>query len=165
MPPTEYSPGPPPKEAIDFFKAKRIEPAFSYQDVWNEEHAHAFTVAKLMDRDLLAEVQSALLEHLEGGHAYKDFAKRIKPILQAGGWWGEKEVTDPVTGETFVSQLGSPHRLRTIYHTNMRVARSVGQWQRIERTKNLRPYLRYRLGPSERHRPEHVAWDGIILPV
>jgi predicted AlkP superfamily pyrophosphatase or phosphodiesterase len=29
---------------------------------------------------------------------------------------------------------------------------------------DLHPYLMYRIGPSVTHRPEHAAWDGLILP-
>jgi hypothetical protein len=28
----------------------------------------------------------------------------------------------------------------------------------------LHPYLMYRIGPSARHRADHVSWDGLILP-
>jgi hypothetical protein len=47
----------------------------------------------------------------------------------------------------------------------MRVSRSAGQWQRIDRTKKTLPYLVYYLGPSANHRDEHVGWAGTILPV
>ena len=47
----------------------------------------------------------------------------------------------------------------------MRSARGAGQWDRIQRTKKLMPYLIYELGPSSDHRPEHEAWAGTCLPV
>jgi len=70
-----------------------------------------------------------------------------------------------VTGEKQLARLGSPRRLRTIYNANMRSARAAGHWADIQRGKRLQPYLLYELGPSENHRPEHVAKEGIILPV
>ncbi len=63
------------------------------------------------------------------------------------------------------AQLGSPRRLRTIYDANLRSARAAGQWERIERTKAAFPYLEYRLGASEQHRPHHADKEGLILPV
>ncbi|MDH5184890.1 MAG: phage head morphogenesis protein, partial [Gammaproteobacteria bacterium] len=69
------------------------------------------------------------------------------------------------TGEEKDVQLGSPRRLNTIYRANLRSARAAGQWERAQRTKKSHPYLLYELGPSEQHRPEHVAWAGVILPV
>ena len=35
----------PPKESLDWFKAKGLKPAFDYRDVWKEEHANAFMAA------------------------------------------------------------------------------------------------------------------------
>jgi hypothetical protein len=61
-------------------------------------------------------------------------------------------------------QLGSDRRLRTIYDTNMRTARSAGQWDRIQRTKRAMPYLLYTLGPSREHRAEHLKWANLCLP-
>ena len=46
----------------------------------------------------------------------------------------------------------------------MRTARSAGQWERVQRTKATHSMLVYELGPSERHRAEHEAWAGTILP-
>ena len=46
-PKTGFSfPGPVPREALDYFRAKDLRPGFDYRDVWGSEHAHAFTVAK-----------------------------------------------------------------------------------------------------------------------
>jgi hypothetical protein len=74
-------------------------------------------------------------------------------------------MTDPATGETREVQLGSDRRLRTIFDANLRTARAAGQWERIERTKAVLPFLRYRLGASETHRPHHEDKAGTILPV
>ena len=37
-----------PRQALEYIRNKKLRPAFSYKDVWNEEHATAFTVAKAM---------------------------------------------------------------------------------------------------------------------
>lgn len=157
-------PGPVPKEALEFFRAKGIRPSFSYLDVSSEEHALNFTVAKSTGFDILADVKAALAKHLDGGGTLRTFSRELTPILQKKGWWGVREVEDPQTGETVTAQLGSPRRLRTIFRANMRSARAAGQWARIQRTKASHPYLLYRLGPSREHRDEHVAWDGTLLP-
>ena len=44
-----------PKEALDYIKNKSLKVGFSYKDVWNEEHATAFTVAKAMQIDVLSD--------------------------------------------------------------------------------------------------------------
>ena len=157
-------PGPVPAEALEFFRAKRLRPSFSYLDVSAEEHALEFTVAKSAQFDILDDVRGALREHLAGGGTLRTFEKQLTPILRAKGWWGRKQVTDPETGETVEAQLGSPRRLKTIFRSNMRAARAAGQWERIQRTKAALPFLLYRLGPSREHRDEHVAWNGTLLP-
>lgn len=155
----------PPKEAVDWFGAKRLRPAFDYREVWAEEHASAFTVAKAMRLDLLADLKTAVGDALAEGKTLAEFRKELTPTLQAHGWWGKQLRTDPVTGKVRAVQLGSPHRLRTIYRTNMRTARAAGQWQRIERRAESHPYLLYQLGPSKEHRVEHEGYAGLVLPV
>lgn len=157
--------GPLPKEAIDFLSAKRLRPGFDYRDVWREEHAGAFTVAKMTELDMLSDTRDSLVEALKKGSTLRDWSKQITPELQKRGWWGVQEAVDPLTGRKGLVQLGSPNRLRTIYNANLRTARQAGQWDRIKRTQVTHPYLLYQLGPSARHRPQHVAWSGLLLPV
>lgn len=155
----------PPKEALDWFRAKGMKPGFDHRDVWREEHATAFTVAKATKMDILSDIRSEVDRALAEGRTFRDFAKDLKPTLQKKGWWGEKEMLDPATGKKRMVQLGSTRRLKVIYETNMRTARSAGQWERIQRTKGGLPYLLYQLGPSRVHRPEHVPFHGLLLPV
>ena len=157
-------PGPVPREALDYFRAKDLRPGFDHRDVWGAEHAHAFTVAKAVQLDILDDMREAVEAALAEGKTFRQFSKDLTPILQKKGWWGEKEQIDPKIGEERRVRLGSPRRLRTIYRSNLRAARAAGQWQRIQRTKDTHPYLLYELGPSERHRPQHVAWAGTLLP-
>ena len=157
-------PGPAPREALEFFKAKRLRPSFSYLDVAAEEHALGFTVAKSTGYDILGDVKDALEEHLQGGGTLRTFEKELTPILQEKGWWGEKDVTDPETGGKRLARLGSPRRLKTIFRANMRSARAAGQWQRIQRAKRTHPYLLYRPSSSRERRDEHRGWVGTLLP-
>lgn len=155
----------PPKEAVDFFRKKGYKIGFHWQDVWHEEHAYAFTVAKAMRNDILQDIRAAIDDAITEGVPFKEFAKRLEPTLADKGWWGQKEMTDPLTGEHKLVQLGSPRRLHTIYHTNMRSAYAAGHWQRIQRTKKTRPYLRYVAVLDNNTRDQHREWHGIVLPV
>ena len=112
----------------------------------------------------LADIREAVEAALAQGQTFREFSKDLTPVLQKKGWWGEKGQIDPKTGKERRVLLGSPRRLRTIYRSNLRAARAAGQWQRIQRTKQTHPYLLYELGPSEQHRPQHVAWAGTLLP-
>lgn len=157
--------GPDP-DALAYLKAKGWKPAFSHKDVWGEEHAYAFTVAKATQMDVLRTIRTELEKAQAEGLPFEAFKRRLAPRLQELGWWGEGEVPDPKAGGAKrTGQLGSPQRLKTIYEANIRTAHAAGQWARIERTKAALPYLLYELGPSVRHRPEHAAKRGLVLPV
>ncbi|TAN58808.1 MAG: hypothetical protein EPN20_15940 [Magnetospirillum sp.] len=150
---------------LAFLKHKGWRPAFSYKDVWGEEHAFAFTVAKAMEMDVLTAIREALEKALAEGIPFERFKTELEPRLREMGWWGVKRVDDPLTGKKVPAQLGSPRRLKTIYWANLRSARSAGQWERAQRTKAGLPYFIYCLGASEHHRPEHAAKSGLILPI
>ena len=158
-------PGPEPEEALRYFREKGLKPAFEFRDVGPEEHAHAFTVAKAMELDLLADVKAEVSRYLADGRTLEQFRRDIEPLLRKRGWWDRKKVVDQRTGKEREVQLGSPWRLRVIYRSNLRAARAAGQWERIQRTRKTHPYLRYALGSSREHREEHVAWAGTLLPV
>jgi hypothetical protein len=159
------SPGPIPKEAINYFNNKVSVPGFDYRDIWKDEHAHSFTVAKAMQLDVLDSIRGALSKALSEGQTMRDFSKNLTPELQRLGWWGKSQMMDPLTGDVVPVQLGSPRRLKTIFNANMRTARAAGQWERAERTKKALPYMLYELGPSIEHRQEHVEWHGVCLPI
>ncbi|WP_288507399.1 phage minor head protein [uncultured Treponema sp.] len=125
-----------PRQALEYIRNKKLRPAFSYKDVWNEEHATAFTVAKAMQLDVLSDIKGAVEKAIENGTTFEQFKKELKPTLMQKGWWGKKKMTDPLTGETIAAQLGS----------------------------DLHPYLMYRIGPSLRHREQHVRWNNLIRP-
>ena len=154
----------PPKEALEYFRAKGWKVGFDHRDVWRQEHAYAFTVAKAMELDVLQTIRGEVDKALAEGRTLRQFQRDLEPMLQRQGWWGVKELRDPVTGELRPVQLGSPRRLRTIYRANLRTARAAGQWERAQRNLRTHPYLVYRLGPSREHREQHVAWDGLVLP-
>lgn len=152
------------REAIKYFESKGLRPTFSYLEMQRDEHNKALTVAKMMDMDMLQDVHDSLTHAMKKGWTYEEWSDRIIPILQANGWWGRQEVTDPVTGKTIIKELGSPHRLKTIFRTNMQQAYMVGRWQQIMQTAKERPYLRYDAIDDSRTRPKHRKWDGTILP-
>lgn len=153
----------PPDEAIAFFRQKGYQVGFDYRDVWQQEHAGAFTVAKAMQVDLLADIRAQVDAALVNGTTLADFSAALRPNLVKRGWWGRATMTDPVTGEATEVQLGSPRRLKVIYDTNLRTAHAEGQWQRIQAAKAALPFLMYDHTPSAHERPEHKAWDGLVL--
>lgn len=156
-----------PREAITFFRSKGYAnqlTRFDYRDVWQEEHARQFVVAKAMQDDVLVAIRDAIEQALVDGTTYTDFRDQLKPKLQSLGWWGKGIERDPVTGELKEVQLGSMHRLRTIFHTNVSTAYAAGRWARLSGSTLLR-YLEYHQIDRPTARDEHKPFDGIILPV
>ena len=153
-----------PRAVTDYLKNKGLKPSFSWLDVWAEEHAFAFTVAKATQINVLTDIREELQRALDNGLPFSEFQKQLKPRLKARGWWGDQDVVDPKTGKKVKARLGSPRRLQTIYSANVRTARSAAQWERIQDNKDIQPYIIYKLGPSENHRPLHKDKENIILP-
>ncbi len=86
---TNVSIGPmPPEKAIKWFKSKGYALGFDWRDVWKEEHAIAFTVAKAASIDLLQDIRGELEKALVSGETFESFQKNLKPKLVARGWWG-----------------------------------------------------------------------------
>ncbi|MCI5075560.1 phage minor head protein [Oricola sp.] len=156
----------PPREAIAALRARgmTLDASFAWQDVYAEEHAAMFTVAKSAGYDILDDIWATLLASLEDGRTFREFAADLEPVLRARGWWGKETVTEPQTGETRVIQLGSPRRLETIFGVNMRVSHAAGHWSRFERMKAERPFLRYVAILDERTRQSHAALHNLVLP-
>lgn len=154
-----------PEEAIKYFRQKGYKTSFDWREVWQEEHATAFTVAKATRLDILQDIRGAMDNAIADGTTFETFQSQLTPTLQKKGWWGIKEMEDPKTGELRDVQLGSARRLRTIYDTNLRSAYSAGAWERIQRTKQTRPFLRYVVVDDNRLREKHRGWQGTILPI
>jgi SPP1 gp7 family putative phage head morphogenesis protein len=155
----------PPTEAIGYFTAKGLQTSFSYTDMIGRANDHAFTVAKMMDVDLLSQVRASLDSALANGTSFGEWKRGIVPILQSAGWWGEADMVDPLTGQTVKAQLGSAWRLETIFRTNMQTAYAAGQWRQIQEQAQFAPFLMYDAVDDFRTRPAHRAWDSTVLPV
>lgn len=154
-----------PEEAVAHFRAKGYHVGFDWRDTEAAEHLHSFTVAKAMEVDLLADIRAAVDRAIAEGVTFEDFRAELEPLLIRRGWWGRREMRDPLTGELREVQLGSPRRLRTIFDTNLRTAYARGAWERIERNAATMPYLLYDAILDTRTRPDHRAWDGTVLRV
>jgi hypothetical protein len=159
----DIKPGPVPVETLRYWAQKGLKPSFHWSDVWRQEHDAAFTAAKVLRLDVLEALRDELDTAIAEGVPYEQFVREVQPRLSKLGWWEPHEVVDPETGKA--AKVDPPRRLALIYETNMRTSRAVGQWERIERNAKLRPYLLYQVGPSKRHREQHLAWHGLLLPV
>lgn len=155
----------PPPEVLDYFRLKDLTPRFSWQDVWGQEHAHAFTVAGVTETRVLSEFKAAIDKAIAEGIGFEKFRADMQARLTPHGWWGPHQVADPAgRWKGKIVDFSRPQRLQITFWSNVRAARAAGQWNRIQRTKRVLPYLLYVRSTAERKRPEHLRWAGTILP-
>lgn len=154
------------REVTSYFDGKTLKPAFSWLDVFNQEHAYSFTVAKAVELELLTSFRNVTSTAITGGYGFDAWRKDMAAELQRLGWYGPRMVSDPtgVDPDRMVD-FSSDRRLRTIFWSNMNSARAAGQWERAQRTKRGLPYILYVRTTSGDPRVEHLAWVGLILPV
>jgi len=156
-----------PQNALKAFRTRLAQPTpeYSWLDLWQHEHANAFTVAKTAGHDVLGDIGKSLDDAIAKGETFETWSRKLIPTLQDKGWWGTGPALDPETGAMVESRLGSLRRLDVIYDTNLRQSYAAGRWLEIERNKTDVPYLMYKHNFSLHPRAEHEAWDGICLPV
>ncbi len=154
--------GLPPAEAISYLKGKGFTFSWDWQDVWQEAHTKAFTVAKALRLDVLQDIHAELVKAKETGTTFRDFKKNLQPMLEAKGWWGRQLVGDGQGGAESV-QLGSPWRLKTIFETNMQTAFEAGNYKQNLENASDRPYWMYSAVGDKRTRPAHNALNGLVF--
>lgn len=150
-----------PADAIAYFKAKGYAISWNWWDVAENARAKAFWVSKATRQDLLQDFRDALTSTLEEGWTEREFIRALEPKLKAKGWWGKQVIVDS-DGNAEVVQLGSPHRLRTIYRTNKFSAYQCGRLQRDRERAQQRPYWQYLAIMDSRTRPSHASLNGAV---
>ena len=138
-------------EAIAFFRQKLNLPTAGWTDLWRGEHSRAFTIAGALRDDLLADFRTAVDKATADGITLEDFRKDFDRIAATYGW-------------SYNGARG--WRSRVIYETNIRTSYQAGRYQQMTDpdVRRYRPYWRYRHGDSVHPRPQHLAWDGLVLP-
>lgn len=150
----------PPAESIAYLESKGLRVTFNWAEMLDEAHARAFTVAKAMRLDVLQDIRSGVLDALTQGKTLRQFEQELTPLLQAKGWWGKQIVVDG-QGQARQVQLGSPHRLKTIYQTNLQSAYMAGR-MKSQQEADAFPYLMYVAVMDGRTRPSHAALNGKV---
>lgn len=151
----------PPERAVEYLQAKGLRITAGWRDMVPAAHAGAFTVAGVLKGEVLQDIRSALQDALASGKTYEDFLKRLRPQLKAKGWWGIPH--DPETGEVLQGRAMTPHRLRTVYQTNMQSAYMAGRYKAQLENADQRPYWQYVAILDSRTRPRHRELNGRIF--
>jgi len=151
-----------PKAAIDYLKTKGYAITWNWQQMLDQAHDQAFTVAKAMRLDLLSDIRESLEKALQEGQTLKQFSTELQPVLEAQGWWGKQVIVDS-EGTAELVQLGSPRRLRTIYQTNLQSSYMAGRKASMEETAETHPYWMYIAILDGKTRPSHRALHGKVF--
>ena len=109
-------------------------------------------VAGAYKAELLTDFRGAVDKAITLGTTLADFRKDFDRIVAQNGW----------------SYNGTRNwRSEVIYSTNIRTAYAAGRWEQMQEpaVKEAFPYLEYRHGDSKVPRPQHLAWNGLVLPV
>lgn len=137
----------PPKEAIDYFRGKRVVRSNEFNDLRDEARASAFTIGGVYQDDVLTGFKEEIALALENGTPQREVIKRFRSILTGAGH----------------RELGAFH-LETIFRSNMMLSYGVGRRRSQEEVADILPYWEYAAVMDDRTRPQHSALNGVILP-
>ncbi len=142
-------------EALAFLRGKLNLPTERWDDLTGAAHDRAFVVAGAMQADLLTDLRAAVDRAIADGQTFETFHQNFDRIVADRGWTGW-------TGEG--SAAGQAWRAQIIYDTNLFTSYASGRYRQMQDVAESRPYWRYRHSDaSVIPRPEHLAWDGMIL--
>lgn len=139
-------------EIVRWIEGKSPLAIGAWDELGPEEYGRAFAVAGTAGYDVVGDIYGAMLNTIRAGGTEQDFADQVTPILVRKGWL-------PGPGQT----IGG--RVQLIYDTNLRVARGIGRWERVQSLAHVMPYLQAQTVGDRRVRDEHVAFQGVTLPV
>lgn len=136
-------------EQVAFFRSKlgNLVPTAKWDDLWKSQHDRAFMVAGAAKADLLADLAAAVDRAIAQGGSIGQFRKDFDQVVAKSGW--------AYTGER-------NWRTRTIYRTNAATSYAAGRLAQLR--EGGFPYWMYKHGGSADPRPQHLAWNGIVLP-
>ncbi|WP_292999589.1 phage minor head protein [Nevskia sp.] len=140
------------KQQIEFFRDKLNLPTKSYTDIQGAAHDQAFVVAGALKADLLNDLRGAVDRVVADGIGFEAFKKDFRSIAAKHGW---------------AYNGGSNWRAQVIYETNLNQSYNAGREAQMAdpELRARRPYGMYKHYASPNERPEHVAWDGLIIPL
>lgn len=152
-----------PENAIAYLKQKRVAESWDWQDMLDDAHVSAFTIAKSAEMDVAHDIHQAVLKATETGQTFDDFKRDLMPVLEKKGWVGRQTVPNPDTGEEQTVTLGTPHRLKTIYLTNLQSAYMAGRYAEMSAATATHPYWQYVTVNDGKVREAHRKLHGQVF--
>lgn len=131
-----------------YFEKKLNLKTNSYLDILGEEHDYFFVVAGANRNEVLNAIREAVDEAIHNGGTIEEFRQRFDDIVAKTGW-------DYNGGRNW--------RTRIIYDTNIYGAYNRGRLQQHLELAEEMPYWEYNHNDNAHPRPQHKAWDGLVL--
>lgn len=151
-----------PDEAIEYLMQKESTITTDWRELWEDAHARAFTISKMTDAQLLSDTQTLLTKSLKEGWSSTQTQTELTNLFKDKGWWGKKVIKDENGNEKEI-QLGSPHRVRTIYKQNIQSAYNAQRYIKQLEDVDFAPYWEYVAILDERTRDSHRAMHGKVF--
>jgi SPP1 gp7 family putative phage head morphogenesis protein len=138
-----------PREAIRFFAEKPPVTPEVFARLTAQAKARAFTVAGVMQEDLLAELYHEVDKALREGTAFAEFQ------ASAGELFARRGLAGP-----------NPWHLETVFRNNIQSAYMAGRYHQMVDPEVLgrRPFWQYETVGDAQVRPEHAAQHGKVYP-
>lgn len=140
----------PPERAIEWLKqrGKNLKISSDWDELDAEAHNKAFTVAKVMNADILQIIYDYVEKAKAEGMTLSEFQKSLLPKLEAAGWTG-----------------ATASRLKVIYDTNMQMAYAQGKYRQQKLISHIYSYWKYTQiqRPTQRH--DHSIFHGKVFKV
>ena len=138
----------PNEDAAAFIRSKPVVSRQVYDRMLPEVQALAFTVSGVERFDLLQRVRDLTAELPQGGdwrRLKRSIAGELSPFLGS-------------------DQAAAARAELILRHHGLQSYR-VGQWQQVQRNRDVYPYLEYIATRDTKTRASHQALHGVILPV
>ncbi|MFV5906046.1 phage minor head protein [Klebsiella oxytoca] len=143
-------------------KGARIT-ADDYNTLRGNAVAYSFRLANLTRFDIAQDILNALREHLADGKTMQSFVEQLEPVLKNKGWWGYEEKIDTETGEILSKELGTPRRLKLIYHNMMMSAYNSGRYESLIQGTKTHPFWRYNAIDDGATRINHLVLNNLVF--
>ncbi|WP_336615089.1 phage minor head protein, partial [Campylobacter sp. RM12647] len=103
----------------------------------------------------------ALLKAQKDGVGFNEFKKGLKATLSDKGWYGKKDIVNPLTGEVRSININSS-RLKTIYTTNMQRAYNLSR-AKVMMNYTYKTYWLYKSAKLSTSRSSHSKMHNVAI--
>ncbi len=135
-----------PAEALQFWKSKVPLTKKEFEALAQEARIYAFKVAGVARLEQLKAMQKAMYKAIQNGERARDFAARIRDIVQEQGWTGK-----------------GAWRVNNIFRTNLQTSYAVGRYKHAKAIAEYFPYWKYGAVNDDRTRTDHRALHDLVF--